>query len=87
MYKRDYSNFSEDSFRDVSIQNFNNYFENVDDKFNNFYFKLEGCVERHAPLERVISNVRNDKQIMKTIIRDFTIFSEMELSENLKNLL
>ena len=49
MYKRDYSKFCEDSFRDVSIQNFNNHFEDVNDKFNDFYFKLEACVERHAP--------------------------------------
>ena len=48
MYKRDYSKFCEDSFRDdVSIQNFNNHFEDVNDKFNDFYFKLEACVERH----------------------------------------
>ena len=47
MYKRDYSKFCEDSFRnDVSIQNFNNHFEDVNDKFK---FKLEACVERNAP--------------------------------------
>ena len=40
-FKREYSKFSEDSFRDdVSIQNFNNYYEDVNDKFNDFYFKL-----------------------------------------------
>ena len=51
MFKRDYSKFSDDSFRDdVSIQNFNNYSKDVNEKFNDFYFKLEACVERHAPL-------------------------------------
>ena len=50
MFKRDYSKFSEDCFRDdVSIQNFNNYYEAVNDKFNDFYSKLKACVERHAP--------------------------------------
>ena len=51
---RHYSTCSEGSFRDdVSIQNFNNHFEDVNDKFNDFYFKLEGCVERHAPLKKL----------------------------------
>ena len=50
MFKKDYSKFSEESFRDdVSIQNFNNHYKDVNEKFNDFYFKLEGCVERHAP--------------------------------------
>ena len=50
MFIRDYSNFSEDSFRDdVSIQNVNNYYD-VNEKFNDFYVKLEACVERYAPL-------------------------------------
>ena len=41
-FKRDYSKFSEDSFRDdISIQNFNNYYEDVNDKFNDLYSRLE----------------------------------------------
>ena len=44
VYSRDYSKFSADIFRDdVSIQNFNVKFNNVNDQFNDFYFKLEGC--------------------------------------------
>ena len=43
VYSRDYSKFSVDSFRDdVSIQNFDVEFDNVDDLINDFYFKLEG---------------------------------------------
>ena len=54
MYKRNYSNFSEESFRDdVSLQNFDNNFDDVNDKFNDFYLRLEGCVERHAPLKKL----------------------------------
>ena len=54
MYKRDYRNFSEDSFRDdVSIQNFDTKCNDVNDQFNDFYFKLEGCVDRHAPLKKL----------------------------------
>ena len=54
LFKRDYSNFSVDSFRDdVSIQNFHNNFTDVNDKFNDFYFKLEGCINRHAPIKQL----------------------------------
>ena len=54
IFKMDNTKFSEGSFRgDVSIQNFYNHFEDVNDKFNDFYFKLEGCVERHAPLKKL----------------------------------
>ena len=54
IYKRDYSSFSEKSFRDdVSIQNFNNNLEDVNKQFQDFYFKLEGCVDRHAPLKKL----------------------------------
>ena len=35
LYRRDYTHFSEDSFRDVSIQNFNNNF--INDQFQDFY--------------------------------------------------
>ena len=53
-YKRDYSKFSEDSFRDdVSIQNFNTAIGDVNDQFKDFFFKLDGCVERHAPLKKL----------------------------------
>ena len=54
MYRRNYSSFSEDSFRDdVSIQNFNNNLEDVNDQFIDFYWRLKGCVDRHAPLKRL----------------------------------
>ena len=47
-----YSKFSAESFReDVSIQNFNNKYESVDDQFNDFYWRLEGC----APLKKLKS--------------------------------
>ena len=28
-------------------------FDHVNDQFNDFYFKLEGCVDRHAPLKKL----------------------------------
>ena len=54
MYKRNHSTFSEDSFRDdISIQNFDNNLEDVNDQFKDFYLRLKGCVERHAPLKKL----------------------------------
>ena len=54
VFSRDYSKFSVDNFRDdVSIQNFNVEFEDVNDQFNDFYFKIEDCVNRHAPLKKL----------------------------------
>ena len=55
MYKRNYSTFSEDSFRDVSIQNFDNNFEDVNVQFKDFYLRLKGCVERHALFKKLTS--------------------------------
>ena len=37
----------------MSIQNFRNDLENIDEQFQDFYFKLEGCVDRHAPLKKL----------------------------------
>ena len=57
MYKRNYSNFSEDSFRDdISLQNFDNNFDDVNDQFKDFYLRLMGCIERHAPLKKLNPN-------------------------------
>ena len=54
MYKRDHSTFSEDSFRDdISIQNFDNNLEDVNKEFQDFYFRLKGCIDRHAPLKEL----------------------------------
>ena len=54
IYQRDYTNFSSDSFReDVSIQNWKHTHDNVHDSFSDFYSKLEGSVNRHAPLKKL----------------------------------
>ena len=59
MYKRDYSSFVENGFiDDISIQNWdvcNNNDTNL--KFNDFLWRVEGCIDRHAPLKRL-----NNKQ-------------------------
>ena len=36
----------------MSIQNWDATF-NVNDQFNDFYWKLEGCIERHAPVKEL----------------------------------
>ena len=53
IYQREYSTFSSESFRDVSIQNWNYSHDNVHDSFIDFYTKLEGSVNRHAPLKKL----------------------------------
>ena len=57
IYSRDYSKFSSSSFRDdVSIQNFYLNSIDVNEQFNDFYFKLKGCVDRHAPMKKLNRN-------------------------------
>ena len=54
MYRRDYLNFNTQAFRDdISIQKWYNNLSNVNDQFNDFCWHLEGCVDRHAPLEKI----------------------------------
>ena len=53
VYQRDYSKFSNESFRDVSIQTWNYALENVDAAFKDFYTKLEGSVSRHALIKKL----------------------------------
>ena len=38
---------------DVSIQNWNNNLHDTNSKFNNFLWKMEGCVNRHAPIKKL----------------------------------
>ena len=50
IFQRDYSKFLSQQFRDdVSIQNWNTNPPNVNSLFIDFYSKLQGCVDRHAP--------------------------------------
>ena len=54
LFARDYSKFSEESFcDDVSIQNFDNDYTDVNEQFNDFYFRLKGVVDRHAPIKKL----------------------------------
>ena len=62
IYKRDYANYKEESFiEDVNIQTWNtNVQSDTNYKFNDFYWRLEGCIDRHAPLKKL-----NKKQLNK----------------------
>ena len=53
-FQHDYSKFHIEKFReDVSIQNWNNDSYDANDLFNDFHFKLKGCVDRHALLKQL----------------------------------
>ena len=54
IFQRDYSKFDDMMFRDdVSIQNFTFNFNDINNEFGDFYFKLSGCVDRHAPIKEL----------------------------------
>ena len=56
-YKHEYKNFKEDLFlADFSIQNWLNLEnQNIDscEKFNDFLWRVNCCVNRHAPMKRL----------------------------------
>ena len=55
MYTRNYTNFSSKDFHDdVSIQKWNYDLDNPTDLFNDFFWRLEGCVDRHVPIKKLI---------------------------------
>ena len=54
IFTRDYSKFSPERFRsDVSNLNFNTDSNDVNNQFNEFYLKLESCVDKHAPIKKL----------------------------------
>ena len=40
----------------MSIQNWNYELHNPTDSFNDFFWRLESCVDRHAPMKKLNSN-------------------------------
>ena len=52
-YKRNYSKFNEQSFLDdLSIQNWHNQ-QDANTMFNDFAWRLESCINRHAPVKKL----------------------------------
>ena len=57
LYDRDFSNYSSLKFRDdVSIQNWNLTEDDSSSLFCDFYSKLKGCADRHAPFKKLNAN-------------------------------
>ena len=48
IYERDYSKFTVESYRDWDLT-----LDNVNDSFKDFHMKLEGAVNRHAPMRKL----------------------------------
>ena len=67
IYRRDFTHFDEQLFKDdLSIQNWNpNNANDTNTKFNDFLWRTEGCVERHAPLKKL-----SKKQEQKITVDD-----------------
>ena len=62
-YKRNYLKFSEESFiADITIQKLYNDFQDVNDSYSDFIFRLEGCVNRHAPIKKLNQKEQSRKQ-------------------------
>ena len=78
MYKRDYSSFVENDFiDDISIQNWdvcNNNDTNL--KFNDFLWRVEGCIDRNAPLKRL--NNKQQKMLNPWINKNIKMISHRE---------
>ena len=54
VFKRDFSSFEENMYiDDVSIQNWNNNLHDTNSKFNDFLWKIEECVNHHAPIKKL----------------------------------
>ena len=54
IFQWDFANFEPNSFRDeVYTQNWDIDSNNVNERFGDFYWKLEGCVNRHTPLKKL----------------------------------
>ena len=77
VYIRDYSKFSVDRFRDVNHL------------FNDFYFELEGCVDRHAPLKKLnpketklMSKPWNSNELIKMINVRNKLFQRKRRQQN-----
>ena len=54
IFQRDFANFEPDSFREVYTQNWDIYWNNVNERVGGFYWKLDACVNRHAQLKKLI---------------------------------
>ena len=59
LYKRNFKDFDEESFTHISIQSWNNNLNDVNGKYNDFIWRLEGCVNRHVPITKLNRKEKN----------------------------
>ena len=88
IFTKEISNVNEQSFiEDISIQNWHNEYDDPNDCYSDFIFRLEGCVNRHAPLKKL--NVKEKKmshkpwitnEILKHISKEIKLHSKMKCS-------
>ena len=77
MYARNYSNSSGKDFHDdVLIQKWNYELNDSTELLSNFFWRLEGCVDRHAPIKKTF--------IFRDIKRDVKPWITDELSKMIK---
>ena len=87
-YQRNYDTFDEKSFLDdISIQNWNA--DNIKDtnpKFDNFIWRLESCIDRHAPFKKLNKKQLKsklkpwvNKRILKMITHRDKLFHKIKL--------
>ena len=64
IFKRDLSHFDNNAFiDDVSIQNWNSSgYDDTNSRFDDFLWRLEGCVDRHAPIKKLTKKEMNKKE-------------------------
>ena len=92
IYKRDFREFNEESFiHDISIQNWSA--KNpigTNPKIDDFLWRLEGCIDRHAPLNKKqlnkISKAWINKFILKMISHCDRLFRKKKKTPLLTNI-
>ena len=86
--------FSAESFiADITIQKWYNDFQEVNDSYNDFIFRLEGCVNRHVPIKKLNQKEqrRNQKpwitnEILKKIKHRNKLFAQRKSNPNEVNI-
>ena len=72
VFKRDYSNFDENTFlEDIATEDWSTDGNNTNIYFNNFLTTLETCIDKHAPMKKL--NRKQIKKLSKPWINNFIL--------------